>query len=397
MKLMPDSVRIHASPVGKDGAGGAPKTSRGSDQAAAMDFLAHLRDRNERPSQTIPVPPAALVPTVPSELALGAGPSTARTDRARPALESAHLPTRPSSRHDRPAPVEESSSTSWSAAGGSMRVDLLAARPSAEGLMPGLADSMDLVGAPPSAEGLMRGLSDSVDPFAAPLSAVGLMRGRPDHGSTDEVRLTPVVSASRPLKTMEATRIASVASESRGSPTPVSAASIEWPWLAIATGGLSYRPLPNAFALGDAGRLDTVATVQAGGWSSRASLAAPVIEYASGVESRSPFLVPNAGGLGVAVAVSEAADVPNANEVNTAVWPLPAELRELLERRRLRLVEDGQGGLHLFARDFAMDEVQAGQWAASLRQACQTMNQPLRALWINGRPYEIAQGELHDR
>lgn len=377
MKLMPDSVRIHAGPVGKDGAGGAPKTSRGSDQAAAMDFLAHLRDRNERPSQTIPVPPAALVPTVPSELAFGSGPSTARTDRAPPALESAHLPTRPSSRLDRPAPVEESSSSSWSAAGGSMRVDLLVVRR--------------------SAEGLMRGLSDSVDPFGAPLSAVGPMRGRPDHGSTDEVRLTPGVSASRPLKTMEATRIASVASESRGSPTPVSAASIEWPWLAIATGGLSYCPLPNAFALGDAGRVDTVATVQAGDWSSRASLAAPVIEYVSGVESRSPFVVPNAGGLGVAVAVSEADDVPNANEVNTAVWPLPAELRELLERRRLRLVEDGQGGLHLFARDFAMDEVQAGQWASALREACQFMKQPLRALWINGRAYEVQQGERHDR
>ena len=95
--------------------------------------------------------------------------------------------------------------------------------------------------------------------------------------------------------------------------------------------------------------------------------------------------------------VSEADDVPNANEVNTAVWPLPAELRELLERRRLRLVEDGQGGLHLFARDFAMDEVQAGQWASALREACQFMKQPLRALWINGRAYEVQQGERHDR
>jgi hypothetical protein len=98
------------------------------------------------------------------------------------------------------------------------------------------------------------------------------------------------------------------------------------------------------------------------------------------------------------------AEASDTREVNAAAWLLPAELREQLERRRLRLIEDGHGGLRLFARDFALSEAESAHWAASLRDAYQSMNQTLRALWINGRAYDvlpraydIPPGESHDR
>jgi hypothetical protein len=190
-------------------------------------------------------------------------------------------------------------------------------------------------------------------------------------------------------------RLASSAAEARASSEAALAVGVEWPWLAIATGGLSFRPTSSAAAFSEAYPVSAALAERSAAMPAGTSVARPAPEAVGAAASQPASLMTMSSLVSMDVGSPTTAS-PEALEVDTTTWPLPAELRELLERRRLRLVEDGSGGLHLFARDFAMDEAQADRWAAALREACQSMKQPLRALWINGRAYEVQQGERHD-
>jgi len=214
--------------------------------------------------------------------------------------------------------------------------------------------------------------------------------------ATDSDRNAVEANSVRPSKTMDATRAASVVGDGRASSESIHIASVDWPWLAIATGGLSYRPTASAAASTEISQGSASLAVRWAATRADASVATPALEPVEG-KAHKGTPVNTMLSLGTTPMASPAGGSSEAREVDTTTWPLPAELRELLERRRLRLVEDGNGGLHLFARDFAMDEAQADHWAAALREACHTMKQPLRALWINGRAYEVQQGERHDR
>jgi len=184
--------------------------------------------------------------------------------------------------------------------------------------------------------------------------------------------------------------------DARAPSEPTSVASIDWPWLAIATGGLSYRPTSSAVFSTDAFQIGTSAALHVAPTKADAAAATPAQGRITGASDQLAF--PASFFRVSAMDSGSLADTtPEVHDLNAAALPLPAELRELLERRRVRLIEDGRGGLHLFARDFTMDDVQAAHWAASLKSAYQSMHQPLRALWINGRPYEVQHGELHDR
>lgn len=214
--------------------------------------------------------------------------------------------------------------------------------------------------------------------------------------ATDSDRAAVEANSVRPSKTTDATRAAPVVGDGRGSSESIHVASVDWPWLAIATGGLSYRPTFSAAASTEISQASASAALRWAVMRADASVATQALESVEGKAVQGTS-VNTMLSLGATPMASPAGGSSEAREVDTTAWPLPAELRELLERRRLRLVEDANGGLHLFARDFAMDEAQADHWAAALREACHTMKQPLRALWINGRAYEVQQGERHDR
>lgn len=214
--------------------------------------------------------------------------------------------------------------------------------------------------------------------------------------ATDSDRAAVEANSVRPSRTMDATRAASVVGDGRASSELSRVASVDWPWLAIATGGLSYRSTASAAASTEISQGSASFAVRWAATRADASVATPTLEPVEGKADQGTPLSTMLS-LGTTLIASPAGGSSEAREVDTTTWPLPAELRELLERRRLRLVEDGNGGLHLFARDFAMDEAQADHWAAALREACHTMKKPLRALWINGRAYEVQQGERHDR
>lgn len=198
------------------------------------------------------------------------------------------------------------------------------------------------------------------------------------------------------VKVVDGARVVPTAIEARTPSDAMNAVSVDWPWLAIATGGLSYRPTHVPSASGDASSavaagISRTLAIPSNGIGEQANVEAERRSFASGPPSR-PVDAHDA------FAVDQAPDdTIDSDDFGAFVPSLPAELRELLERRRLRLVDDGQGAVRLFARDFALGDDEAAQWAASLCAVYQSMNQPLRALWINGRPYELTQGERHGR
>lgn len=214
--------------------------------------------------------------------------------------------------------------------------------------------------------------------------------------AADLARPAMDANSARPSKALDSVRTASVVGDARASSEPVQVASVDWPWLAIATGGLSYRPTTIAVTSAEVSHVGASVAPRTPVMQTEALPAHSTLGRAAGAADQpaSPALFYSLSAMTLGSPADAASDV---RELSTAAWPLPAELRELLERRRLRLVEDGDGGLHLFARDFAMDDAQTAHWAASLKNAYQAMNQTLRALWINGRPYEVQTGELHDR
>lgn len=214
--------------------------------------------------------------------------------------------------------------------------------------------------------------------------------------STDVARSEIDARSAHRSKASDAVRKSSAPSDARAPAEPMPVAGVDWPWLAIATGGLSYRPTSSASASSAGSPFGTSAAPRAASTQAEATHASSTLGRAAGVANQpaSPASLYILSAMTFGPPASAASEV---RELNTAAWPLPAELREMLERRRLRVVEDGEGGLHLFARDFAMDDAQTAQWAASLKNAFQAMNQTLHALWINGRPYDIKTGELHDR
>lgn len=239
----------------------------------------------------------------------------------------------------------------------------------------------------------LRDRSGTGAPSAPTVSTGTALRGGSDPGG--EAIRSPG-EAPQPAKGAGTPRLAASAVEARASSEAALAAGVEWPWLAIATGGLSYRPTSSAAASSEAYPVGAALAVRSAALPAGTSVASPAPASVGAAAGQPASLTTMSSLVGMDVGSPTPAS-PQALEVDATTWPLPAELRELVERRRLRLVEDGSGGIHLFARDFAMDEAQADRWAAALREACQSMNQPLRALWINGRAYEVQQGERHDR
>lgn len=219
----------------------------------------------------------------------------------------------------------------------------------------------------------------------------GLRRERPPSPSESSSRIVPQRSeirgevASRRLD------------DGIASALPV---GIDWPWLAIATGGLSHRPSPASFVAAA-----SMSTMGAGADQARPgaiATAAARLDHAAGTDARmsmhfeSSFTSASAAGARPAPAAQDDASAQG-ETVDPSNWLWPAEVRELIERRRLQIVDEGGGSVRLLVRDFHVTAAEIDRWAESIHREMQAAGQSIRVLWINGRHYDFPQGEPHDR
>jgi hypothetical protein len=175
---------------------------------------------------------------------------------------------------------------------------------------------------------------------------------------------------------------------------------IDWPWLAIASGSLSYRPSPGSLMSSPlsstvSARLD------------RARSGEPAIADARLIGATRAEARPLSGAdpavtsaTGAPTCSTRAAQDDVGSSCDEFAYPhgsWPADVRELIERRRLQIVDEGGGSIRLLVRDFHMATAEIDRWAESIHRELQAAGQSIRVLWINGRHYDFPQGEPHDR
>lgn len=179
-------------------------------------------------------------------------------------------------------------------------------------------------------------------------------------------------------------------------------AGIDWPWLAIATGGLSHRPSPASLIATSSTSMSTIGAGADHARPSAIAIAAARFDHAAGADARSSahaepsFASLSAEAARTAPAAQDDVGVLG-DKTDPSCWSWPAEVQELIERRRLQIVDEGGGSVRLLVRDFHVTAAEIDRWAESIHREMQAAGQSIRVLWINGRHYDFPQGEPHDR